>query len=89
MFYDPVLWSAQNQITGDSITMKMKSGKLDKLYVVGNAFIISDAEAKGDSVVVGEKFNQIKGRKLTGIFVDNDLHEVYVEGNGQLIYFPT
>lgn len=89
MFYDPILWSEQNQITGDSISMRMKGGKLSKLFVNGNAFIISDAEAKGDSIVVGEKFNQIKGRKLTGTFVDNDLHEVYVEGNGQLIYFPT
>lgn len=89
MFVDPVLWSEQNQITGDSISLRMKAGKLSRLFVNGNSFIISDAEARGDSIVVGEKFNQIKGRKLTGYFVDNDLSEVYVEGNGQLIYFPT
>lgn len=89
MFYSPVLWSEQNQITGDSISLRNANGKMDALLVVGNAFIISDAEAKGDSILGTGKYNQIKGRRLNGKFVDNDLSEVYVEGNGQLIYFPT
>jgi len=89
MFYSPILWSEQNQVTGDSIHLEMKNGKLNALYVRGNAFIISDAEAKGDSIVGTGKYNQIKGRKLTGSFLENELSDVYVEGNGQLIYFPT
>jgi hypothetical protein len=69
--------------------MMMAKGKMKTLFVNGNAFIISDSEAKGDSIVGTGKYNQIKGRKMTGQFEDNELSEVYVEGNGQLIYFPT
>ncbi len=90
MFVNPVLWHAQNQITGDSLTLQTANGDIQSLLVKGNAFIISDAEAKGDSIATtNERYNQIKGRKLTGTFVANELRTVYVEGNGQLIYFPT
>lgn len=89
MFSKPILWSAQNQVTGDSISIQMESGKMKSFFVRNNSFIISDAEAKGDSIVGSGKYNQIKGRHMKGLFVDNELAEVYVEGNGQLIYFPT
>lgn len=90
MFRDPVLWNMQNQITGDSISLQIENGQLHNLLVKGNSFIISDAEAKGDSIKTqNERYNQIKGRKLTGTFYENELRNVYVEGNGQLIFFPT
>jgi lipopolysaccharide export system protein LptA len=90
MYDKPVLWSQQNQITGDSISLLTSGGNLDKLIVRGSAFIISDAEAKGDSIKGnGLRYNQIKGRNLTGLFADNDLRQVFVEGNGQVVYFPT
>lgn len=90
MFVNPVLWHLQNQITGDSLTLNTANGELQALLVNGNAFIISDAEAKGDSIQTNNgRYNQIKGRKLTGTFTENELRNVYVEGNGQLVYFPT
>lgn len=90
MFRSPVLWSSQNQVTGDTLSIQLAEKKLHTLHVIGNAFIISDAEAKGDSLPgKEEKFNQIKGRRMTGHFAENHLRSLYVEGNGQLIYFPT
>jgi lipopolysaccharide export system protein LptA len=90
MYASPVLWSEQNQITGDSISLVTAEGNMEKLIVRGNAFIISDAEAKGDSIPgKGLHYNQIKGRNMIGYFVENDLRNVFVEGNGQVIYFPT
>jgi len=44
-----------------------------------SSFIIS----KEDSA----RFNQVKGKNLTGYFKDNKLRKVYVEGNGQTIYY--
>jgi len=89
MFRNPVLWSSQNQITGDTILLATANGDLKSLYVNSNSFIISDALAVGDSIQEPSgKYNQIKGRNMTGTFVDNNLHSLYVEGNGQLIYFP-
>lgn len=80
-FYrNPVFWSGQNQISGDSMEVHTGKQGAELMVVRGNCFIASQA----DSV----HFNQIKGRKLTGTFVENDLRTVYVEGNGQLIYYP-
>src|SRR5690606_9459994 len=33
------------------------------------------------------KFNQVKGRKITGYFKDNSLDRIYVDGNAESIYF--
>lgn len=80
MFRDPVLWSNESQITGDTIQLlsNTKTEKLDSLKVLNNAFIISK-----DSV----GFNQIKGRNLYGKFKNNDLHLVNIIGNAEVIQF--
>jgi lipopolysaccharide export system protein LptA len=80
-YFDPVLWSTNNQLTGDSIRIRTFKGKVDRLYLNGNAFIISE--------VVEGKYNQIKGRDMDGRFRENELREVLVKGNGQTIYYPT
>jgi lipopolysaccharide export system protein LptA len=80
MFNEPVLWSDENQITGDSIRITMANNKVDRMFVRENAFIISETRQG--------KYNQIKGRKLTADFIDSKINSVYVEGNGQLVYFP-
>ncbi|MDZ4822480.1 MAG: OstA-like protein [Flavobacteriales bacterium] len=89
MFSSPVLWSENNQVMGDSISIKTSDGELEALLVRGNAFIISDAEIQSDTSSASSKYNQVKGRRMTGHFSDNELNSVYAEGNGQLIYFLT
>jgi len=80
MFKNPVLWSNDSQITGDSIKLlsNTKTEKLDSLKVLGNAFIINK-----DSI----GYNQIKGRNLYGKFENNDLHFVNIIGNSEVIQF--
>jgi lipopolysaccharide export system protein LptA len=80
MFYSPILWNGTNQITGDSISINNKDGKIDRMIIRGNSFICSESKK--------EIYNQIKGRNMTATFQENDLHSIYVEGNGQLVYFP-
>lgn len=79
MYHEPVLWSDSNQLSADSITLKMSNGEADSLKMEGNAFIIS----KDDSV----RFNQIKGRTLLAKFRNNDLYKIRVLGNSQTIYY--
>jgi lipopolysaccharide export system protein LptA len=79
LFNDPLLWTADNQILGDTIVMKMYGGKIDKLFVWSSAFIVAKA---GE-----DKFNQIKGKEMTGFFRDNALYKVQVNGNGQTVYY--
>lgn len=80
MFKDPVLWSNDSQITGDTIQLlnNTKTEKLDSIKVLQNAFIINK-----DSI----GFNQIKGRNLYGKFENNDLRFVNIIGNSEVIHF--
>jgi hypothetical protein len=49
------------------------------MYLDDNAFIVGQEDSL--------RFNQIKGRKMIGDFVDNKLDLIKVSGNGQTIYF--
>ncbi len=78
-FYDsPVLWTEGNQMTADSIRMLIKNKTIDRIFMVGNSFVISK-----DSVF---NFNQIKGRRMTAYFKNKKIDRVIVEGNGESIY---
>ncbi|MBI3503039.1 MAG: organic solvent tolerance protein OstA [Bacteroidetes bacterium] len=79
MFRHPVLWSEKNQLTAEKIEIKIVEGEIKNMYLDKLAFIIS----KEDSL----KYNQIKGKKMTGYFKDNKLSKIHVEGNGETIYF--
>ena len=78
----PILWQYENQITGDSIHLifNTKTESLDSLKVFENAFVISK-----DSL--GEGYNQITGKKLNGLFKNNELHTIDVIKNAESIYY--
>lgn len=79
-FYkSPVLWTEGNQMTADSLSMLIENNTISKIFMMANAFVISTDTLKN--------FNQIKGRKMTATFRNKKLHQVYVEGNGESIYF--
>lgn len=75
----PVLWTDENQLTADSMAIFTKNRQADRLELYSKAFVTSQV----DSV----RFNQIKGRSLTGYFVNNELHKVLINGNCESIYF--
>lgn len=79
-FGEPVLWSDLNQLSADTIRIRTFGGRIDKLYLNSGAFITSQAWP--------DRYNQIKGRQMTGWFRENALYKVHVSGNGQTIYFP-
>lgn len=83
MFRNPVLWSEENQITGDTIHLisDVETEKLDSLKVLNNAFIISK-----DSMDE-QNFNQIKGRNMFGKFEKNKLRFLLVKGNAESVYY--
>lgn len=80
LFRDPVLWSNNNQITGDTIQLlsNTTTEQLDSLKVLRNAFIVQRDSAG---------YNQIKGRDLLGKFIENDLRDVHIVGNGEMLYY--
>lgn len=75
----PALWSSGNQMTADSIRIRLKNKKIDKIYMVANSFVVSQ-----DSML---NFNQIKGRNMTADFKGSSINNVLVEGNAESLYY--
>ncbi len=77
----PVLWSGENQMTGDSIHLQSnpKTEQLDSLLVFEDAFLIQK-----DSI---EGYNQLKGKQLTGYFEENELYEVIIDKNTETLNY--
>lgn len=79
LFSKPIIWSSQNQLTGEFIKLKTKGGEIIKLYIDYDALIVSEVDTSN--------YNQIKGKFITGEFSDNELKTIHVNGNGETIYF--
>jgi lipopolysaccharide export system protein LptA len=80
-FYsNPIIWSEGSQQIGDTIYVQLKKNKLDNVQAFKNAFLVN---TPADSL----RFNQIKGRVMTGFFVDGKFKDLFVDGNAESIYF--
>lgn len=79
LFQDPILWSDQNQITGDTIVIHRNFEGIQFLDAYFNGMIIEEDE--------NGFYNQISGKFVKGLFRNNRLNEVDVNGNGRSIYY--
>ncbi|WP_424494482.1 OstA-like protein [Salinimicrobium sp. GXAS 041] len=81
MIGNPVIWSQNNQLTGDTIHLlnNVETEELDSLKVYNNAFMIQK-----DSI---EGYNQLKGKELYGLFKENDLYQVDILKNTETLYY--
>lgn len=80
LYTDPVIWSKRNQLTAKFIEMINRSKDPDEVKMNDDAFIIS---MEDDSL----RFNQIKGKNMTGFIRKNELYRINVNGNGQSNYY--
>lgn len=80
MFTEPVIWSNKNQISARYIEMINRSKGLDEIRMKEESFIIA---MEDDSI----RFNQIKGKNMTGFIRDNQLEKIDVNGNGESNYY--
>ena len=80
MRVSPILWAEDSQMTGTDIDIKIKESTVEWVLQKGNAFIISQDTIEG--------FNQIKGKDITSLFKDGDIHHVNVDGDqAETIYW--
>jgi len=80
MFFNPVLWTENYQLSADTIEYH----KIDNVR--------SSLELKKAGFVVGglfdnTDFNQIKGANISGFLKDQELYRVDVVGNAECIYY--
>ncbi len=79
LFGTPVAWQGRNQATGDSILIYSKNGEVDKVEIIGSAFMFM----RNDST----EFDQLSGKKVTCYVDSGRLKKVFVDGNALSIYF--
>jgi lipopolysaccharide export system protein LptA len=76
----PILWSNNNQITGDTIYMLLANKNPEQLKVFENAFALSKIDTT-------QYYNQLKGIRLNAWFKDGNLSKMRTKGNAENIYF--
>ncbi len=79
LFKDPVVWTDNNQLTGDTIYLFTLNKKPERLQVFENGMAIS--------LVSGDYFNQVKGTTINGYFVDGNISFLRAKGNGESVYY--
>jgi lipopolysaccharide export system protein LptA len=78
----PVVWQGENQISGDSIVVRLEQKALKTVYVKGKAMAISHADS-----VRRRRFNQLTGRAMTMSFASSKLRRVDVDRNATSLYY--
>lgn len=79
-FTNPMIWAEGSQLSGDTIYLQLKNRQLDNMVLNQNSFIVN---VELDST----KFNQVKGKTITGLFHDNKLRQMFVDGNAESVYY--
>lgn len=76
----PMAWTQGSQLSGDSLFLQIKNEQIDNMLLMSNAFIVNTGQ---DSV----KYNQIKGKKVTGFFTKGELERIFVDGNAESLAY--
>lgn len=79
LYYDPVLWVDDNQLSADTMRMLLKDEKLYKMDLVRNALVVNQTDSG--------LYNQIQGKDMHGYFDNGVLKRMEVQGNGESIYY--
>lgn len=79
-YINPMVWTQDSQMSADTIYMQLKDKKLDNMLLQHDGFIVN---TEADST----KFNQVKGKLITGYFEDSKLNRMFVDGNAESLYY--
>lgn len=79
-FYeDPIFWNRKNQIRGDTIVAEITEKEIKTMSLLQNSFLSSE-----DTLL---NYNQVKGRTMKAFFKESQISHIYVNGNGESIYY--
>jgi lipopolysaccharide export system protein LptA len=79
---NPIIWNDENQITGDSIRIRIEDKRIRSMWVKNHAMAISRVDT-----ALPNRFNQLTGRELTMYFRANKLEQVDVQKNATSLYY--
>jgi lipopolysaccharide export system protein LptA len=81
LYRNPVLWTENNQLTGEFMQIKREKDHIRHAKILGKALAVSEVDS-------GQFYNQVAGRDMDGYFTQGKLTLVHVQGNARTIYFP-
>lgn len=80
LYYNPVVWSGNTQIAGDTIFLYTKNKQPERLYVFERGLIVNRTREGF--------FNQMSGKTINGYFVDGKIDYMRVKGSqSESIYY--
>lgn len=79
MYYSPLLWSDNTQISANEFKFITRKQQIYKAEFIGEPFIAQ--------LVDTSNFNQVRGKEMAAFFVDNKITRLDAVGNGQTVYF--
>lgn len=80
LYREPVLWSDNNQLSGNKINIFTKNKKVNKVVIQESAIAIQH----NDSVF----YNQLSGKVITAYLDSNQLKKINVDGNAETVFYP-
>ena len=80
LYYDPVVWSGNTQISGDTIFLYTKDKQPARMYVFASGLIVNKTQEGF--------FNQMSGRTINGYFVNGKIDYMRIKGTqSESIYY--
>lgn len=81
LYNDPVVFSNNSQVSGDTINLFTKNKKADRIYVFDNGIILNKLNE--------QMYNQIGGRTLNGYFKDGAIDYMRTKGSpAESVFYP-
>lgn len=81
LFKEPIAWSKDNQINGDTLYLYLKNKKPERLLVFENAMALSKADSSANF------YNQMKGTMIRAEFEDGQINFMQARGNAENVYY--
>lgn len=82
LYEKPIVWYRENQVTGDTIYLKLEDNALKNVSVKTRAFVLSQSDS-----LYPNRYNQLTGRAILMSFTNNKLQTTFVERNAISLYF--
>ena len=79
LYHEPVVFTGKIQVMSDTVSLEITEKLIDKIHFFNDAFLVVSDTLNNS--------NQMKGRRMTGFFDDNDLHRVDINGNSDSLFY--
>ena len=80
MYKDPILWTDNQQLVGESIKIYMNDSTIDWAHIINQALSVEH--------VKGNMYNQVSGKEMKSYFKNGDMRKTEIIGSVRVVYYP-